>query len=52
MQLETPFGSLKAIVPFPHTSRIILFPIYTFDSKQKIQRLKTLENIDVVRLNN
>jgi len=52
MQLETPFGSLKAIVPFPHTSRIILFPIYIFDSKQKFQRLRIIENLDVVRLNN
>jgi hypothetical protein len=52
MQLETPFGSLKVIVRFPHTSRIILFPIYTFDPKQNFQRLRILENLDVVSLNN
>jgi len=33
---------------FPHTSKIILFPIYTFDPKKFCQRLKILENIDVV----
>jgi len=52
MQLETPFGNLKAIVPFPHTSKIILFPIYIFDPKQSFQKLKILVNLDVVSLNN